>query len=480
MKRLAIVLLCLVCCLLVFVACKTKEETPVDLVEVPPSVPADTCEHEWDLTAFVTEETTVAFAGEFTCKKCQKQEVRSFSYTDIDIPLINIEGDISEISKENKVNVNITCQSDEKSFSSAATMKLQGNSSLSWPKNNFSITLRDDAFDKKKSIVIKEEWGAQSKYCLKSNYVDPTFCRNLVTSDLYGQIAETRNVQDEFSDLVNYGAVDGFMILLYINSKYQGVYNCNIPKDKWLFDMGDDDAGEAVLCGNSNLLCDDGITLDQEAKSFWEVEYCNDKYSNNGDQWAVDSFNEMLRFSINAGVSEFRENASRYINVGRAIDTILLACVFCQRDNIYANLVFCTYDATHWTPILYDLDETFGRDAGDLVEREGFPDCSVNPIYNSVLVAFYPELKARYFALRESIMTTENIMSLFAEKMAGLDERYFQSEESRWRNGWQKESASGDIMIDSFESELAYINDYIDARLAFCDSVFSTEDPLTP
>ena len=135
MKRLAIVLLCLVCCLLVFVACKTKEETPVDLVEVPPSVTADTCEHEWDLTAFVTEETTVAFAGEFTCKKCQKQEVRSFSYTDIDIPLINVVGDVSSFRTESgridqdvKVSVGLTYQSADLSLDCAATLKIQGKS----------------------------------------------------------------------------------------------------------------------------------------------------------------------------------------------------------------------------------------------------------------------------------------------------------------------------------------------------------------
>ena len=494
MKKIIVLLLCAFFVLVFFAACeKEKPSAPEDLdpaivtpdgtqdsgVVDPP--PADTCEHEWELTAFVTEETTVPFAGKFVCGKCKKVEVKSFSYTDIEIPLVNIEGDISEISKENKVNVNVKYQSRTNSFESAATMKLQGNSSLSWPKNNFSVTLRDDSFDKKNKVIVNNEWGAQSKYCLKADYEDPSYSRNLIMSDLYGQIAKTRDAEDEYSALPNGGAVDGFMVLVYLNGKYFGIYNWNIPKDKWLFDMGDDDAGEAVLFGSSNLLDDGGITVEEDAESHWEVEYCNTDYSDNGNQWAVDSFNEMLRFSINAGVSKFRENASRYLNVDRTIDAVLFSCIFGGRDNIHANLLFCTYDAVHWTPIVYDLDETLGRDGGDIVETDGFADCVGNPIYRAVLVAFYPEIRARYFSLRERILTTENIMGLIADLTKVMDERYFNSEINKWQNaGWQRELSADGSRIDSFAAEFSYIENYIESRLAFCDRVISTEDPSMP
>ena len=474
MKKLLLLITCIALSLLLFAACGNGGG---EVTEPSGEPAADTCAHEWEFVTFVTAASEVSLPGRYLCKNCQKEETRSISYTDIAIPLVTIDGEIAQISKEEKANVRVIYQSEERSFESAATMKLQGNSSLSWEKKNFALTLRDDAFDKKNKVVVKEAWGAQSKYCLKSNYVDPTFARNLVTSDLYGQIAATRELEDEYSSLANYGSVDGFMVMLYLNGRYQGVYNWNIPKDKWLFDMGDEEAGEAVLCGSANLLYRDGITVDEEAKSYWEFEYCNAAFSEQGESWAVDSFNEMLFFSIDATPTEFREGAANYLNVERTIDAVLLACVFCQKDNINANLVFCTYDGTHWAPVLYDLDETFGRDAGDLVEgKEDFPDCSENPIYSAILRNFYPELKARYFALRESILTTKNIKALFAEKMKGLDERYFRSEAERWeRGGWQPISSSGDLTIDSFADELAYIESYIDARLAYCDLILSRE-----
>ena len=110
MKKIIVLLLCAFFVLVFFAAC--EKEKPSASEDLDPAIvtpdgtqdsglvdppPADTCEHEWELTAFVTEETTVPFAGKFVCSKCKKVEVKSFSYTDIDVPMINITGDISPL-----------------------------------------------------------------------------------------------------------------------------------------------------------------------------------------------------------------------------------------------------------------------------------------------------------------------------------------------------------------------------------------------
>ncbi|MBP5610640.1 MAG: CotH kinase family protein, partial [Clostridia bacterium] len=294
-------------------------------------IPDDNGEHDWSLVSFVTEESEIPFAGVFVCKDCKVQTQKSIIFKDIDIPLVSVSGDLTEISKENKVKAAIRFSSNETSFFCAATMKWQGDGSLAHPKKNYSVALYDDAFNKKKKVEVNKEWGAESKYCLKANYAEPTFVRNLVLSDLYGLIAHDADYVDEYSELINGGAIDGFPILLYINGQYEGVYNWNIPKDKWLLGMGDDkDAGEAILCGSATQLNDrvEGITVDESIKGYWEIEYCNKAFrGNNGTDWAVDSFNEMLAFVKNADKETMRARASEFLNVDRALDVLLMSLV---------------------------------------------------------------------------------------------------------------------------------------------------------
>lgn len=485
MKRLAIVLLCLVCCLLVFVACKTKEETPVDLVEVPPSVPADTCEHEWDLTAFVTEETTVPFAGEFTCKKCQKQEVRSFSYTDIDIPLINVVGDVSSFRTESgridqdvKVSVGLTYQSADLSLDCAATLKIQGKSTATDDKNNFSVNLLDESGDKKK-VAFKDSWGAGYKYVLKSNYADPSSVRNIALSSLYGQVAHGVNLADHYTYLVNCGAVDGYPVLVYLNGRYHGLYNWVIRKDKWLYGMGNESAGEAVLEGSDMdpLTSDEGVVMLPEgmtsAKS-WEEEYVNENFGEEG--WAEKSFNEMLFAIRNASAAEIRAAIADYTELQRTLDVMLFNCVFGTADNVCGNQVWCTFDGKKWAPVVYDLDRALGRSGNCLIEpdEDVWELISQNVLYDKIIHAYFEEIKARYLALRNGVFTVENVMSVIREKLCGVDDKYFLAELEKWPDAsWR--DYDGSELITGFDVELRLMEDYLTARFAYCDSFFGRQ-----
>ena len=449
-------------------ACAKKEKNP----RPDPA----TCTHEDALTSFITNRTETPFAAEYTCSICDRKITKSFGYEEIEIPLVEIEGDLDGISKTDKVQAVIRYQSEELSFEKNATLKWQGDTSLEYPKKNYSVAMYDEEFNKKEKIVVKEEWGAQSKYCLKANYLDPLGSRNLVLSDLYGEVAETRTVNDAFSNLPNGGSVDGFLILLYHNGQYVGLYNWNIPKDKWLFGMGsDEDAGEAVLCGESTLLNEDtGITLNEAKKYYWEVEYCNENYENTGDaSWAEISFNKMLTYVKTTDPRVLKRHASEFLDMDRVIDVLLMTSVFAP-DNIYKNLVWCTYDGVIWAPVLYDLDRTFGRDGSKLNGGLYFENFTDNPLYRILFITFYEELSARYKALRKDLLTKDHILSLFSEKMKGVDERYFRSEFEKWEEaGWRK--TLDQLPIDSFSSELSYVGEWLETRLTFCDSIFSRD-----
>ena len=101
------------------------------------------------------------------------------------IPRVNIEGDISNMQTKADVRkVKITYTSDELKFESYTEIKLQGSTSLGFEKKNYTIKLfKDSECTEKNKVEVKADWGKQSKYCLKANWVDDvTQSRNIVSA----------------------------------------------------------------------------------------------------------------------------------------------------------------------------------------------------------------------------------------------------------------------------------------------------------
>ena len=321
----------------------------------------------------------------------------------------------------------------------------------------------------KLKVAFQESWGEGSKYVLKANYTDPSAIRNIALSSLYGQIAHSIDLDDHYASLVNGGAVDGYPVLLYVNGQYFGLYNWVIRKDKWLFGMGDNDAGEAVLTGYAETFeKENGL---EYFGGDWEEEYVNDNYGEKG--WAEASFNAMLFGIRDANESELRGVISEYVEVERTLDVMLFNTIFGPIDNIAANQVWCTYDGKKWAPVPYDLDETLGRSGQWLWTpyseiQESF---EMNLLYDKICNAYMDELKARYASLRENVLTVSNIMNIIRGKLSGVDDRFFSAEIEKWPDAvWRKSEES--TLITGFDDELQYIEIFLTERLSYCDAFF--------
>ena len=482
MKKFISIVLMLLLMIAFLVACSETQEPKLD------NGSSELCEHNWELSEFVTEDTDVPFAGVFVCKQCEKKTIRSIAYTDIDIPLISVTGDLGSVyenekglSKEIKVVADFSYQSKDYCLNSFASFTYQGKSTKDDPKKNYSVNILDSNADKKQKVTFDESWGAGSKYALKANYIDPIGVRDISLATLYGQISHSAESDDPFSSLVNGGAVDGYPVLFYLNGKYQGLYTWNIRKDKWLYGMDSDDAGEAVICGSAvdELKNDEGITipLDEGMRTSksWEYEYVNENYGEDG--WALASFNSMLYAVKHADQGALRAVIEEYTILDRLLDVVLFNVIFGMADNISGNQVWCTYDGKKWTPVPYDLDRTLGRDGEPLIEADiPLTDClPENVLYTLIFQAYYEDIKSRYSQLRENILTTENVLSILEDKLRGVDDRYFAAEEKKWPDAdWRKSENAEDIT--GIRAELDYIEDYLNKRFAYCDAFFAEND----
>ena len=97
---------------------------------------------------------------------------------ELDMPKVFFYGNALPTTKDN-VLLTMDYISNTDKFSSFVKLKCQGTSSMSYAKKNFTVAMYSDEARTTKLKKDFKGWGAQSKFCLKANYVDTTHTRNI-------------------------------------------------------------------------------------------------------------------------------------------------------------------------------------------------------------------------------------------------------------------------------------------------------------
>ena len=397
--------------------------------------------HDLCLTEIMIDksEHDIDRCGKFVCQDCGETIYKTISYEDINIPIIDLSGDISTATKEITANVNFSFEGETNFSDIAGTVKWQGASSVNYPEKNYTLKLSS-------KIKVVDEWGKQKKYCLKANYVDFTQAKNIVSSKIYGQIVKSRNIEDEVSGLVNGGAIDGFAVLVYNNGEFLGVYTLNIPKDKWLFGMEEgDEKNQAILQAQdgtgSTMLCE---PIADDFSNGWDLEFYSNEDSkiDNSSEWVVTKFNEFMNFLLeNESGESFKAGIGNYVNVERCIDVFLYTAVIQGMDNQLNNILYITYDGGNtWQPSVYDLDSTWGGYAwGNKILYAAPTVLDLSSAFGNVLFVrlfnyYYDEIKARYKELRAGILSNENIIQSFESFYSTIPDVCYKADAIKWPN----------------------------------------------
>lgn len=305
----------------------------------------------------------------------KKIENLNFQYNKYGLPILYINGDISKMTKDDKVTLNYV-YGDK---TGTCTMKWQGSSSLAYPKKNYTIVF-DNAFE------AVEGWGKQNKYCLKANYIDFSHSRNICSANIWSNLVKYRRanvlpetvfnkseaitgnkilndetILNNLANTPNNGAIAGFPILLIINEKYVGLYTLNIPKEGWLFGMDGATVNGAFVCaegGDVSGACSFKTSDNIFSNSGFELEY-------NSETLTEEMLENSLKTLINTciAINEGTEDISAldpYIDWPSVIDYMLYALSAGHLDGLIKNYILATYDGVKWFMSAYDMDSTFG------------------------------------------------------------------------------------------------------------------------
>ena len=231
-----------------------------------------------------------------------------------DIPKLYFEGNIEKMYEKSDVrDISFTYDDGESVTKGYATLKVQGTSSLGYDKKNYTINMyADEAHEEKLKIDLG--WGAQSKYCLKANWIDRTHARNIVTANLVTQMQQKYNL---LTEAPRNGAIDGFPIEIYNNGSFHGLYTFNIPKDDWQFAMDGDNPDHIVLGGEWHN--DDGL-FKAQATDFetWSVEVGEES------EETLAKLNRLLEFFVSTSDEEFKANFDQYMNLDALLNYYIM------------------------------------------------------------------------------------------------------------------------------------------------------------
>ena len=220
-----------------------------------------------------------------------------------DIPKLYFEGNIDRMYEKSDVrDIAFTYVDGDREIQGYATVKIQGTSSMWYPKKNYTISFYSDAEHDTK-MKIDMGWGEQSKYCLKANWIDRTHARNIISAKLASQAQQKYGL---LTDIPHNGTIDGFPVEIYSNGSFHGLYTFNIPKDEWMFAMDSDNPNHIVFCGED--FSEAGMFRALPNYEAWSIEVGEENDA------SMEKLSRLFDFVINSSDEEFRENFQQYID----------------------------------------------------------------------------------------------------------------------------------------------------------------------
>lgn len=433
----------------------------------------DDHQHQRALQKVITDDSNaeIPYCGEFYCNDCQTTYYDTISFEDLGMPIINICGSLDGVSKTNKVTASIQYMSDDLTFETDTTFKIQGSSSAVYPKKNYSIQFVTNK-GKKNKIQLVDSWGAQSKYCLKANYVDYSQSRNIVSGRLFNDIVHSRGIDDEIGALSNGGVVDGYPVAVFYNEQYLGLYTMNIPKDKWMFGMNDETLRQALLFGetwsNSVKLKEQITDVNDVTGSGWDLEYCSTEDDETvGVSWVAESMNAFIGFLNDNDGDAFKDGVSQYTDVDRAIDVLIFTYFIHAGDNVSKNIMWATYDGVHWIPSVYDMDGTWGMEWNGVfdISANDFSPGAGNMLFRRLLDNYPDEIQERYVELRETILSKSNIQRQFALFFSNIPQVMYSAESEKWTDVPSQDTNNYDQIISFMQDRVDYYDGLFGATI---------------
>ena len=369
------------------------------------------------------------------------------------LPLVNIDVDVSSLTKANYINGKITIYDYEnrvdgnKYNTFDCKIRYRGASSLLYEKKSFAIKLIDSEGEDLDANFF--EIRKENDWILDAMAIDRIRMRNRVCFDIWNEISKT----PYDTDFENRNGTKGEFVEVYINGEYHGLYCMTDKIDRKLLGLkkakenndGSVNIRGLLYKGSAWTVAtelggyDASKSFDEETWNGWELQYPDDYPCY--DAWKP--LMDLIDF-CNTDINYFKENYRKHFYYDNLIDYAL----FIMGNNIIDNLMknthlSCSDINVNKTFLItpWDLDCSLGGlyEGSHYEENTKLTNLTENKLYNQLYIYnvdnFCTNMKDRWQELLSNIMSVDKFNSrldsyakIFRESGA------WQREYDKWNN----------------------------------------------
>ena len=338
-------------------------------------------------------------------------------YNEYSLPLVNVEVDVSRLSKENYIPGHITIvdaemRTDGRLMASFdCKLRYRGASSLKYEKKSFAIKLLDSDGENLDANVfgIRKE----NDWILDAMAIDRIRMRNRVCFDIWNEISKTPYK----TDFDNRNGTLGYFVEVYLNGDYHGLYCMTDKIDRKLLglkkakEQSDGSVyvrgvlykGEAWTDATRMTGYDISESFDGEAWNGWELQYPDDYPCY--DAWKP--LMNLIDF-CNTRNAFFKLHYRQHFYYDNLVDYALFIMGLNIIDNNVKN--------THFSCPDINVNETFLITPWDL-------DCSLGGLYEGSHYEEYTkisELTSNYIYYQIYVYNVDNFLESMKERWQEL------------------------------------------------------------
>ena len=402
-------------------------------------------------------------------------------YNEYSLPLVNVEVDVSGLSKEKYIPGHITIVDAEMRTegrliaSFDCKVRYRGASSLRYEKKSFAIKLIDDEGEDLDANVFG--FRKENDWILDAMAIDRIRMRNRVCFDIWNEISKTPYE----TDYGNRNGTLGQFVEVYLNGEYHGLYCMTDKIDRKLLglkkakEQSDGNVyirgvlykGEAWTDATSMTGYDTSESFDGEAWNGWELQYPDDYPCY--DAWKP--LMNLIDF-CNTRNAFFKLHYRQHFYYDNLVDYAL----FIMAHNIIDNNV----KNTHFSCPDINVNETFLITPWDL-------DCSLGGLYEGshfeeyIKIAtltgnylfyqlyvynvdnFRESMKERWQELLSGIMSADN----FNVRLDAYAKRF--KESGAWQREYDKWN-NNPVPLD-LDAELEYVKNWYVNNMAALNKI---------
>lgn len=389
------------------------------------------------------------------------------------LPLINITTN-NEIVDDPRVLSQFTfSESNGNVITSKLGIEIRGGTSRFFPKKSYRIEFWED--DEGLNSLDFSFLGMRSDddWNLQAMYNEPLKMRGKTNNELWREI---HTLYYQGSEPAAVTGVRMEYVELFLNGAYKGVYALSERVDRKQLKLkktkSDGTIRGELYKGGSNGVANRFIDTDPlpppDPLLWGGFEY---KYPDEiAPDWTI--LRDFVSFVVYSDNGTFSAQYKDKFDLTNVADYFIFLNLMRATDNRAKNLFIAKYDTNQpYFYVPWDLDGTFGNDP--LGDRDNVTnDILTNGLYDRLNLqtevgGYARTVKARWDALRASVITVPNIMSMFLQ-----NHNYLLS------NGvYEREEMVWDFTYDA--ENLTYMTDWTTERLAFLDNYFATNFTLS-